>query len=139
MNYKKVRHVNYFAVSSVELNMHGLYVGIMSFLNYLIRVTEGEHFIVTTGAISCFFEISTPFICLRWMLFHHGMKLRVDVSDSHLHIFDLHLWSRGSPYLCHILVPMPMGHLNVSIRDRAGFLQSFAHFHLFGRSKKCEK
>ena len=122
MNYKKVRHVNYFAVSSVELNMHGLYVGIMSFLNYLIRVTEGEHF-----------------ICLRWMLFHHGMKLRVDVSDSHLHIFDLHLWSRGSPYLCHILVPMPMGHLNVSIRDRAGFLQSFAHFHLFGRSKKCEK
>lgn len=33
-----------------------------------------QDFVVSTGAVSCFFEVSTPFITLRQILFFHEMK-----------------------------------------------------------------
>ena len=46
---------------------------VVAFTNYYIAFWQ-QDFVVTIGAAFIFLEISTPFVCARWLLFHHGYK-----------------------------------------------------------------
>lgn len=45
---------------------------VISFFNLYIAFWQ-QDFTVTIGAALLFMEISTPFICTRWLFFHHGL------------------------------------------------------------------
>ena len=44
----------------------------IAFTNYYIAFWQ-QDFTVTVGAAFIFLEISTPFVQLRWLYFHHGL------------------------------------------------------------------
>ena len=46
---------------------------VIAFSNYYIAFWK-QDFTVTIGCMFIFLEISTPFVCTRWILFHHGYK-----------------------------------------------------------------
>ena len=46
---------------------------VIAFSNYYIAFWK-QDFTITIGAMFIFLEISTPFVCMRWILFHHGFK-----------------------------------------------------------------
>ena len=46
---------------------------LVGFSNYYLAMWQ-QDFAVTQGAIFIFLEVSTPFVCLRWLYFHHGKK-----------------------------------------------------------------
>ena len=46
---------------------------VIGWLNYYIAFWQ-QDFTVTVGAAFIFLEISTPFVTLRWLFFHHGYK-----------------------------------------------------------------
>ena len=46
---------------------------VIGFANYYLAFYK-LGFPVTIGAALIFLEVSTPFVCIRWLLFHHGYK-----------------------------------------------------------------
>ena len=46
---------------------------VIAFTNYYMAFWQ-QDFAVTSGAAFIILEISTPFVCLRWLFFHHGLK-----------------------------------------------------------------
>lgn len=46
---------------------------VVAFTNYYMAFWQ-QDFAVTVGAAFILLEISTPFVCLRWLYFHHGLK-----------------------------------------------------------------
>ena len=46
---------------------------VIGFITYYIAFWE-QDFTISIGAALIFLEISTPFVCARWILFHHGYK-----------------------------------------------------------------
>lgn len=46
---------------------------LIAFSNYYLAFWQ-QGFPVSIGAMFIFLEISTPFVCLRWLYFHHDLK-----------------------------------------------------------------
>ena len=46
---------------------------IVAFVTYYLAFWQ-QDFTVTLGAAFILLEISTPFVCFRWLFFHHGLK-----------------------------------------------------------------
>ena len=66
---------------------------LMGFITYYIAFWE-QDFTITIGAAFIFIEISTPFVCSRWILFHHGYKGSIAQAINSAFLFVSFIFGR---------------------------------------------
>ena len=49
---------------------------------------------MTIGAIFIFLEVSTPFVCARWLFFHHGLKGSIVQNINTMFLFVTFIFGR---------------------------------------------